>query len=114
MSQELENKGELETETNMRRFKLVRHNDTSGVSGTGIVAEGMEFSSGKVVMSFRSHLGSVQVLDSIKVLKHTSVHKGDTKIVWIDAEPFESEEEQPITNDEDTETKEEPSGSSSQ
>ena len=114
MSEESETKGELETETNMRRFKLVRHNDTSGVSGTGIVAEGMEFSSGKVVMSFRSHLGSVQVLDSIKVLKHTSVHKGDTKIVWIDAEPFESEEEQPTINDEETEEAEKPTRDTSE
>lgn len=86
--------GELQRECNMRRFFLRRDEDDSGVSGTGIVAEGVELSNGKVILTFRSHLGSVQVLDSMKVLKHTSVHKGSSKIVWIDPEPFESEETQ--------------------
>jgi len=34
----------------MRRFLLVRDCDPSGVSGTGIVAEGVQFSDGTAVM----------------------------------------------------------------
>lgn len=34
----------------MRTFKVVRHVDVTGLSGTGTVAEGCEFSDGSVVM----------------------------------------------------------------
>jgi hypothetical protein len=34
----------------MRLFLLIRNEDVSGVSGTGIVAEGVEFSDGTVAM----------------------------------------------------------------
>ena len=88
------NSGEIPTEFQMRRFYLRRDTDESGVSGQGIVAEGVELSSGKVILTFRSHLGSVQILDRVKVRKSTSDHKGATKIVWIDPEPFESEEQE--------------------
>lgn len=34
----------------MRRFELHREEDVSGVSGTGVVAEGVAFSDGRVLM----------------------------------------------------------------
>lgn len=34
----------------MRRFELVRREDVSGTSGTGVVAEGVEFSDGSVML----------------------------------------------------------------
>lgn len=34
----------------MRAFRLVRNEDVSGVSGTGVVAEGVEFSDGVVAL----------------------------------------------------------------
>ena len=93
MSDETESpKGELQLEVNVRRFFLRRDTDHTGVSGTGIVAEGVEFSSGKVVITWRSHMGTVTVMDSLKVLQATSVHKGQTKIVWLDKPPFDSED----------------------
>lgn len=44
-----------------QRFRLVRHEDVSGVSGTGVVAEGVLFSSGKAVLSWCSEYGTVSV-----------------------------------------------------
>src|SRR5579872_1239536 len=37
-----------------RRFVLVRHEDVSGVSGTGVVAEGVAFSNGVVALQWAS------------------------------------------------------------
>ena len=34
----------------IKRFRFKRTEDVSGISGTGIVAEGVEFTNGKVVM----------------------------------------------------------------
>lgn len=38
--------------TDLSRFQLVRHDDESGVSGTGVVAEGVEFPSGACVFEW--------------------------------------------------------------
>ena len=88
-----ESLGEIKTECNIRRFILKRDEDVSGVSGTGIVAEGIEFSDGKVIIRFLSSLSTITIFDNMKGLKHTSLHKGATKVVWIDQEPFKSEED---------------------
>ena len=41
----------------MKLFQLHRHEDESGVSGTGIVAEGVQFSDGKCALKIgRAHV----------------------------------------------------------
>lgn len=67
-----------------RRFVLERHEDESGVSGTGIVAEGIEFSDGAVALRWRSHLKSVAFYESIRVLEAIHGHSGRTKVVYLD------------------------------
>lgn len=68
----------------MRLFHLVRDKDISGVSGTGIVAEGVEFTSGTVVMTWLTMHHSVVVYPNIKELEAIHGHEGNTKVVWID------------------------------
>jgi hypothetical protein len=34
----------------MRTFRLVRHTDVTGISGTGVVAEGIQFTDGTTVV----------------------------------------------------------------
>ena len=68
----------------MCRFYLVRTEDVSGVSGTGIVAEGIVFSSGKAVLSGVTALTSVAVYDSLQELEAIHGHDGRTKIEWVD------------------------------
>ena len=69
-----------------RRFVLDRHEDATGTSGTGIVAEGVEFSNGKVALHWFSHYGAVNVYDSMLVTTALHGHNGKTKVIYLDAE----------------------------
>lgn len=68
----------------MRMFVLQRDEDETGVSGTGVVAEGVEFTDGSCVMRWRATFTSTAVYDNIKVLETIHGHNGKTKIVWRD------------------------------
>lgn len=70
----------------VRTFTLQRSEDESGVSGVGIVAEGVEFSSGQVVITWLSYFPAVNVYGSIKVCESLHGHGGKTKIVGDDEE----------------------------
>jgi hypothetical protein len=70
----------------MRRFELHRDDDVTGVSGTGVVAEGVVMSSGKAVLEWLTEWPTSVVwhdrgLDSIE---HVHGHGGRTRIVWLD------------------------------
>jgi hypothetical protein len=66
----------------MRTFELIRHEDETGVSGTGKVAEGIEFSNGKCAMAWLTAYRSVAVYDNIRELEHIHGHDGKTDIRW--------------------------------
>ena len=68
----------------MRTFKVVRRVDHSGVSGTGDVAEGVEFDDGQVVICWLSKYHSIGVFDNICCLQKIHGHEGDTIISWDD------------------------------
>lgn len=77
----------------MRRFYLQRTFDHSGVSGTGNVAEGIEFSDGVVALRWIVPAGSKGAGNPTSVVFHdngvASVerihgHGGATEIVWVD------------------------------
>lgn len=68
----------------MRNFTLDRVEDVSGVSGTGTVAEGTQFSNGKCVLSWVTKYRSIAVYDSIEELENIHSHNGNTRIVWGD------------------------------
>jgi hypothetical protein len=68
----------------MRRFNFIRSEDVSGVSGTGIVGEGVEFSSGRVIFTWLSHMGSITTYDNIKTFISIHGHEGRGQIEWID------------------------------
>ena len=67
----------------MRLFNLVRTQDFSGVSGTGIVAEGVEFHDGQVVMSWFGQHHTLEVSPSIESIEKIHGHEGKSKVVWI-------------------------------
>ena len=69
-----------------RRFHIVRNEDVSGVSGTGIVAEGAIFSLGKTVICWTSNYKSVAIYDSFLEMEAIHGHEGRTVIEWIDPE----------------------------
>lgn len=83
--------------TEIKRFKLVRDEDESGVSGTGVVAVGAKFPSGyceiewlndqndSVDTSFNGHAaypgGPEDVIE-------VHGHEGRTRLVWVDDVPL--------------------------
>lgn len=67
----------------MKTFYLLRDEDESGVSGTGIVAEGVMFSDGKCVLSWLSEMSSKNVYDSIHHVRSIHGHGGKTTVEWI-------------------------------
>lgn len=76
----------------IRRFHFVRTEDVSGVSGTGVVGEGVEFSGGKVAYTWLTHMGAVTVYDNIKTFLSIHGHEGKGTIEWIDPDPVEEPE----------------------
>lgn len=67
----------------MQTFKLYRHEDPSGVSGIGYVAEGVQFSSGKCVLSWTTGHQSIAVYDSMADLVAIHGHDGATRVRWL-------------------------------
>ena len=74
----------------MHTFQLVRHTDVTGISGTGVVAEGVEFSDGTVVMRWLKagtarpdHVKPTTVIhDDIESVIGLHSHDGKTEIMW--------------------------------
>jgi hypothetical protein len=66
-----------------RLFHLVRDTDPSGISGTGIVAEGCLFTSGKVALNWRSEVPSTGVYDHIDDVRLVHGHNGASHIEWL-------------------------------
>lgn len=71
----------------MRRFTLRRNVDVSGVSGTGTVAEGIEFSDGTVVMRWLSEAASTVVWPDIDTAMKVHGHDGATVVHYLDYVP---------------------------
>lgn len=70
----------------MRRFELHRDTDPSGVSGTGVVAEGVEFTDGRVAVRFIGERASTAAWDSITDASAIHGHDGATRFVYLDRE----------------------------
>lgn len=68
----------------MRPFHLLRLEDDSGVSGTGIVAEGVEFTNGKVVINWLTKHRSMTIYENIKEAEAIHGHGGKTRVVYHD------------------------------
>jgi hypothetical protein len=81
--------------TKLSRFQLVRYEDESGVSGTGVVAEGVEFPSGACVFEWfndenpdldttQNGLTVKPGPDGAEDLVEVHGHEGRTKLEWLD------------------------------
>lgn len=65
-----------------RRFWLDRKEDVSGISGTGIVAEGIIFTSGSCVLTWLTGIAQISVYPSLDHVRMIHGHDGMTEIVW--------------------------------
>lgn len=71
----------------MKRFELFREEDVSGVSGTGVVAEGVEFSDGTVALRWvASDHRSTVLWESVRSVEVIHGHDGRTVIRWKDVD----------------------------
>lgn len=66
----------------MRAFKLVRNADVSGVSGTGVVAEGVVWSDGEVTLRWLGQHPTTEDLQSIGDVLYIHGHGGSTEIKY--------------------------------
>ncbi len=69
-----------------RRFVLNRSEDECRISGTGLVAEGIQFSSGRCVIIWLTETPSIDLYESIGDVEKVHGHRGKTSIQWIDGE----------------------------
>lgn len=73
-----------------RRFTLVRHDDVTGVSGTGVVADGVRFPDGVVALRWRSEWPTSVVFHDrgMDAVEAVHGHGGSTEVVWLDTSLF--------------------------
>jgi hypothetical protein len=69
------------------RFQMKRLTDVTGISGTGIVAEGVQFSNGWVALTWLTAHTSVVFYPSIADVYAIHGHQGSTVVVWLDEPP---------------------------
>jgi hypothetical protein len=69
----------------MRLFQLHRDQDASGVSGTGVVAEGVEFTNGECALHWLSDNPCINIYPSLECVKKIHGHGGMTRVVWVEA-----------------------------
>ncbi len=75
----------------MRAFRLVREVDVTGISGAGVVAEGVEFSDGTTVLRWLKagtarpeHVKPTTVVhDDVESVIGLHGHNGATHIEWV-------------------------------
>lgn len=68
----------------MQRFNVNRKKDISGVSGTGLIAEGVRFHDNQVCVSWFGKHQIVEVCKDIETWLAVHGHNGATSIEWLD------------------------------
>lgn len=69
-------------------FTLHRHSDPSGVSGTGIVADGVEFEDRTVALRWHGKHPATAVWSSVEDMLAIHGHQGQTTLVWDTPEQY--------------------------
>lgn len=74
--------------SHMRRFVLERHRDISGISGTGIVADGvLDLDTQQCVVVFRGATPTITIHSyptGLESVGRVNLHGGATEIRWVD------------------------------
>src|SRR3954449_12586157 len=72
----------------MKLFHFYRTQDESGVSGTGPVVEGVQFTNGWCVIRWISSTSSICFYQSLDEVKAIHGHGGKTEIILHDLDPL--------------------------
>lgn len=65
----------------MKLFYLIRNKDISGNSGTGVVAQGVEFDNGKCAMTWLTETLTMTTFDKFSDIELLHGHGGMTEVV---------------------------------
>lgn len=87
-----------------RVFKMVRNHDETGVSGTGVVLDGVEYPNGMVAVCWRSKTPSVNVYRSFVEFKHLHIDahpSNNTEIQWFGITEEQPRDPEPEKEDDD-------------
>jgi hypothetical protein len=71
----------------MRRFVMHRHQDASGVSGIGVVAQGIQFDDGTCALRWLTEHSSTAIYASAADVELIHGHGGRTELIWVDPVP---------------------------
>ena len=71
------------------RFRLLRKQDETGISGTGHVADGVQFQDGTCALHWRGPLWSTAFYTNHETLMKIHGHGGATVCQWLDQAPTE-------------------------
>lgn len=66
----------------MKTFHLLRTDDVSGVSGTGIIAEGFVDHNGTCFLSWLTKYQSWGIYPSMETLENIHSHDGKTQVIF--------------------------------
>ena len=75
----------------LKLFVLYRIEDETGISGTGVVAEGIEFSDGKCVISWVTEHKSIAIYENIEQVIMIHGHNGKTVIRFLHSTEYAKE-----------------------
>lgn len=67
----------------MKLFELLRKKDVTGLSGDGIVAQGVQFDDGTICIRWLGQYSSLVIWKSIDDLLAINGHNGLTQVKWI-------------------------------
>lgn len=79
-----DSKDRINRERSIKRFRLYRNEDKIGISGTGLIADGVQFANGKVCVHWFGETQSIVVWDNIKDMEKVNCHNGSTRIIFLD------------------------------
>lgn len=84
----------------MRRFVLVRNEDVTGKSGTGIIGEGVAWTGGPAFLHWVTEYESfVHWPGGVDAILAVHGHEGKTVVRWLDDEPPPVPDEDPYGPD---------------
>ena len=68
-----------------KAFHLLRKEDATGISGTGIVAVGVQLPTGRAVLEWLGSINSITIHQDMEQLAAVHCHGGLTEVIWEDA-----------------------------
>lgn len=80
----LERKRQMRYRPEARTFFLFRFEDATGISGMGVVAEGVQFGDGTVVLRWLTEHRSTAVYENMATAIKIHGHDGKTRFIWGD------------------------------